>query len=30
VIAQRYGSVTGGTTPPNGEQYELMYFEHAA
>jgi Ca-activated chloride channel family protein len=29
VIAQRYGSVTGGTTPPNGEQYELMYFEHA-
>jgi Ca-activated chloride channel family protein len=23
------GSVTGGTTPPNGEPYELMYFEHA-
>jgi Ca-activated chloride channel family protein len=23
------GSVTGGTTPPNGEKYELMYFEHA-
>ena len=23
------GSVTGGTTPPNGEQFELMYFEHA-
>ena len=22
------GSVTGGTTPPNGEQVELMYFEH--
>jgi Ca-activated chloride channel family protein len=22
------GSVTGGTTPPNGETYELMYFEH--
>ena len=25
----RSGSVTGGTTPPNGEPYELMYFEHA-
>jgi len=23
------GSVTGGTKPPNGEQVELMYFEHA-
>ena len=23
------GSVTGGTTPPNGEKFELMYFEHA-
>jgi len=23
------GSVTGGTTPPNGESAELMYFEHA-
>ncbi len=23
------GSVTGGTTPPNGEQAELMYFESA-
>ena len=23
------GSVTGGTTPPNGETFELMYFEHA-
>ena len=23
------GSVTGGTTPPNGENFELMYFEHA-
>ncbi len=23
------GSVTGGSTPPNGEKYELMYFEHA-
>ena len=22
------GSVTGGTKPPNGEQVELMYFEH--
>ncbi len=22
------GSVTGGTKPPNGEQIELMYFEH--
>lgn len=22
------GSVTGGTTPPNGETFELMYFEH--
>jgi Ca-activated chloride channel family protein len=22
------GSVTGGTTPPNGETYELMYFDH--
>jgi len=22
------GSVTGGTSPPNGEQIELMYFEH--
>jgi Ca-activated chloride channel family protein len=22
------GSVTGGTTPPNGESAELMYFEH--
>ncbi len=22
-------SVTGGTTPPNGEPYELMYFHHA-
>jgi Ca-activated chloride channel family protein len=22
------GSVTGGTTPPNGEAYELMYFQH--
>ncbi|MDO9693097.1 MAG: von Willebrand factor type A domain-containing protein [Candidatus Latescibacteria bacterium] len=27
--AARSGSVTGGTTPPNGEAYELMYFEHA-
>ena len=25
----RPGSVTGGTTPPNGETFELMYFEHA-
>jgi len=23
------GSVTGGATPPNGEKFELMYFEHA-
>ena len=23
------GSVTGGTTPPNGERFESMYFEHA-
>lgn len=23
-----YGSVTGGTKPPNGQQVELMYFEH--
>ena len=23
------GSITGGTTPPNGEPYESMYFEHA-
>ncbi len=23
------GSITGGTTPPNGEPYELMYFDHA-
>ncbi len=23
------GSITGGTTPPNGERYESMYFEHA-
>lgn len=23
------GSVTGGTTPPNGETFELMYFDHA-
>lgn len=23
------GSVTGGTTPPNGETFELMYHEHA-
>lgn len=23
------GSITGGTTPPNGEKYESMYFEHA-
>ena len=23
-----YGSVTGGTTPPNGEPHELMYFDH--
>ena len=23
------GSVTGGTTPPNGEKVELMYFDHA-
>ena len=22
------GSVTGGTTPPNGEPHELMYFDH--
>ena len=22
------GSVTGGTTPPNGETFELMYFQH--
>jgi len=26
---QAPGSVTGGTTPPNGQPYELMYFEHA-
>ena len=25
----RPGSVTGGTTPPNGQQFELMYFQHA-
>ena len=25
---QSAGSVTGGTTPPNGEAYELMYFQH--
>ena len=24
----RPGSVTGGTTPPNGQQFELMYFQH--
>lgn len=23
------GSITGGTTPPNGERFESMYFEHA-
>ena len=26
--ATRRGSVTGGTTPPNGASAELMYFEH--
>ncbi len=25
---QHKGSVTGGTTAPNGEPYELMYFDH--
>ncbi len=29
VVEPGRGSVTGGTTPPNGEPYELMYFEHA-
>ncbi|MBU8870043.1 MAG: von Willebrand factor type A domain-containing protein [Gemmatimonadales bacterium] len=27
-IPRPFGSVTGGTKPPNGEEVELMYFEH--
>ncbi|MCP4571627.1 MAG: DUF3520 domain-containing protein [bacterium] len=29
IIQPAPGSITGGTTPPNGESAELMYFEHA-